>query len=68
MNEEFQIMLNFFKDAVHLREAGAALALCGVPAGGWFIHKFMSISQMGGSAGCKECVRKAGEKKMERRK
>ena len=50
-----EVVYNFMRDSAHLRDAGIAVTLCGVPVAGWFFRKFMFITQVGGKHGCKEC-------------
>ncbi len=65
--DEWQVMINFFGDTAHLREVGAAVAICGAPVAGWFFHRFFAISQMGGRRGCQDCVKKAGRRMIEKK-
>ena len=61
--DEWQVMINFMKDSVHLREIGAALAICGAPVAGYFFKRFMYIGQLGGrrgDAGLLQAARNAG--------
>lgn len=64
--DEWQVMINFMKDSVHLREIGAAVAICGAPVAGYFFKRFMYIGQLGGRRGCQDCVKEAGQRMMEK--
>lgn len=59
-------MTNFMRDSVHLREVGAAIAVCGAPIAGYFFRRFFAISQIGGRAGCQDCVKKASQRMIEK--
>ena len=62
--DELQVMISFMRDATHLREAGAALAICGAPVGGFLLRKFLFIGQVDK---CRDCVEEASRRKNENR-
>lgn len=55
----FEIMYNFLRTTAHIREIGAAAAICGFPVAGWFARRFIFISQVG----CRDCAKELGKRR-----
>ena len=63
--DELQVMISFARDATHLREAGAALALCGAPVAGLLLRRFLFIGQVDK---CRDCIEEASRRKYNEKK
>lgn len=54
-----EIVYNFMRTSAHIREIGAAAAICGIPIAGWFSRRFVFITQVK----CRDCVKEMKERK-----